>query len=864
MRINMKSINIGWRLLWMGLCGVLFTFYSCDQDTDDLQEQANLLKERITAIEKAADSLNESVAALQYLLSGTSVVGVTAVDNGYKLELADGQSFTLVDGGNVDGLLPQLKISDEGYWMYSLDEGSTYQVLTDSDGAPMKAYPVNESGEAIVSPLLHVSSDGYWQVSCDGGTTYADLLNANGVKVSALAQVTSSASLFSRIYYNSEGDPVLYLTLKDGTELSYPVINTFYLKIYDEEGTKELTEADVQVFSLAEMRTYKVEQSDVTEAVIQAPEGWTVTLSESQLSVTSPSTTDAEVTEEIKIVITSSRQYVRVVTLNVKLVNSYEGCAAWLAFCANTSDNVLLDFSYAGYSHGEQAPPEVDELIAQGYMVYDVTKYGAVANDDISDREAFIKTLEAATDYTRVTTKDGNIRILKENAKAIIYFPEGEYILQGSTDKVNECLHLTMGNFVIRGAGRDKTVLRMDVQNKPATESNMWSTPTLIEIKHYSDVSNLTSVTADADKGSFSVEVASTTGITAGSWVRLYMKNNSTAAISEELSPYSSSDLDASAAIVTGGVEVMDYHQVKSMSGTTVTFYEPLMHEVKAEYDWVVQSYPHYENVGVEDLCFKGNAKEEFKHHGSAADDSGFKLIDFGRLTNSWMRRVNFVSVSEALSVVNSANVSVYDVEISGNRGHSAIRSQASSRVFIGKVYDHSSGYELTNSGGNVLGSYMENAGQYHACGVSKQSLGAVIWNVQWGDDACFESHATQPRATLIDCCTGGFMQWREGGDLVQLPNHLDDLVIWNMNATAVKATDNNPFVWWSTGTSNYWKNLPPVIVGFHGQTVNFSTDANQVKYLESNGAAVTPNSLYEAQLEKRLGGVPAWLNALK
>lgn len=52
------------------------------------------------------------------------------------------------------------------------------------------------------------------------------------------------------------------------------------------------------------------------------------------------------------------------------------------------------------------------------------------------------------------------------------------------------------------------------------------------------------------------------------------------------------------------------------------------------------------------------------------------------------------------------------------------------------------------------------------------------------GDDSCFESHATQPRATLIDCCTGGFMHWRQGGDSAQMPNHMENLTIWNFYAT--------------------------------------------------------------------------------
>ena len=53
---------------------------------------------------------------------------------------------------------------------------------------------------------------------------------------------------------------------------------------------------------------------------------------------------------------------------------------------------------------------------------------------------------------------------------------------------------------------------------------------------------------------------------------------------------------------------------------------------------------------------------------------------------------MKFTSVSEATSIINSANVSAYDITIDGNRGHSAIRSAGSSRVFIGKVTDRTDG----------------------------------------------------------------------------------------------------------------------------------------------------------------------------
>lgn len=563
---------------------------------------------------------------------------------------------------------------------------------------------------------------------------------------------------------------------------------------------------------------------------------------------------------------------------------------AWRRFIMNTDDNVLLDFSYAGYMHGEVAPPDVNidfsrkqtdskgniyynaNIIggAQGsaiYKVYNIADYGANGNDELSDRHALVKILKdalGATEQSADENKTLRYYIGGDNANAVIYFPEGKYILRGGDENETvETLRLTMGNIIFKGAGRDKTVIEMAVKNNPVNPSEMWSSPNMLEFKHNSGLTDLCDVTGNAKKGTFSVKVSSTSGIKPGDWVCLSLKNNDPELIAEELAPHK---VDATwTELVNNGVQIQDYHQVKLVSSTTLTFYEPIMREVDAKWGWKIQKYPHYQNIGIEDLKFLGHSKEDFKHHGSADDDGGFKPIQIIRQVNSWLRRVDFESVSEAHSFVSCANVSAYDVEISGNRGHSAIRSQASSRVFIGKVYDHSNGKIATDSGGQNLGDYMEGAGQYHGCGVSKQSMGAVIWNVKWGDDSCFESHATQPRATLIDMCEGGFVAWREGGDINQLPNHLNDLTIWNMNATRVvcETTWNGKWLWWDDNNI-WWKNMPPIIVGWNGNQVPFDTSEGQIKYYESLNAPVSPLSLYEAQLYKRLGYVPTWLNALK
>lgn len=529
---------------------------------------------------------------------------------------------------------------------------------------------------------------------------------------------------------------------------------------------------------------------------------------------------------------------------------------AWQKFVNNADDNVLLDFSYAGYHHGTELP--VDErdvnVLAKklGYKVYNVCKYGAIPDDGKSDRKAF----------EDIINKIGRG---KPDAKAIIYFPEGEYILHSKdddttdagTDKVtSNTLNLVMGHVIIKGAGRDKTFLTMEDPMLPTDPKVMYSSPKMISIRHNGGKDNLplAKVTGSAKKGDMSIEVNDVSQLKVGDWVKLILLNNDKKVIEEELKPYKVQN--SMTTLINKGVHVVDRHQIKAIDGKRVTFEEPIMHAVNPAYGWDIKTYAHYEEVGVEDLTFKGKAKKKFHHHAGWQDDGAYKPLDFMRQVNSWVRRVDYVSISECMTFSECANCLFLDSEISGNRGHSSVRMQYSARGFIGKVWDHSNGY--LNDDKNFT-EYKENLGQYHACGISKQSIGNVIWQCHWGDDSCFESHATQPRASLFDQCCGGFMQFRMGGDKKELPNHLDDLTMWNFNCLATNPNDPVPFNWWIYNESTGWyKTLPPTFVGFHGKNVNFKED--EMKLNENQGKEVLPGSLYEAQLSHRLGSTPQWL----
>ena len=529
---------------------------------------------------------------------------------------------------------------------------------------------------------------------------------------------------------------------------------------------------------------------------------------------------------------------------------------AWQKFVNNADDNVLLDFSYAGYHHGTELP--VDErdvnVLAKklGYKVYNVCDYGAIPDDGKSDRKAL----------EDIINKIGRG---KPNAKAIIYFPEGEYILHSKDDNTTNAetgkvtsntLNLVMGHVIIKGAGRVKTFLTMEDPMLPTDPKVMYSSPKMISIRHNGGKDNLqlAKVTGSAKKGDMSIEVDDVSQLKVGDWVKLTLLNNDKKVIEEELKPYK---LQSSmTTLINKGVHVVDRHQIKAIDGKRVIFEEPIMHAVNPAYGWDIKTYAHYEEVGVEDLTFKGKAKNNFHHHAGWQDDGAYKPLDFMRQVNSWVRRVDYVSISECMTFSECANCLFLDSEISGNRGHSSVRMQYSARGFIGKVWDHSNGY--LNDDKNFT-EYKENLGQYHACGISKQSIGNVIWQCHWGDDSCFESHATQPRASLFDQCCGGFMQFRMGGDKKELPNHMDDLTMWNFNCLATNPNDPVPFNWWIYNESTGWyKTLPPTFVGFHGKNVNFKED--EMKLNENQGKEVLPGSLYEAQLSRRLGSTPQWL----
>lgn len=857
---------------------LLVALYSCDE-RDDLRSDIDNLKERVANLEASIEQMNSDISNYQQMVEGKILVVGYSKDeqNNYTIELSNGETVTIYSGKVDMNDMPLFSVNASGHWAYTINDMTTELLVNDK---PVSAIP--EAGTAGVTPKLKVDANGFWLVSIDNGSTWNKLGNnqiADGTQA-----VANASSLFSNVTIDEATGQITFTIRADNSQVKVPIYGKdFYLTI-KYEGTA--------TFGLGQKQEFVVEQANVETATIEN-QTWGVKLTENKLIVTAPKTNvqGKEYEEQIYIKIFSKEGYCRVVKLPVKLLTTKidaNSAIAWQHFKTG-ENNVLPDYSYAGYNHGESAPQGAFSL---GYQVINVKERMTAKN--MTAREALISILQE-----KGMTKVNGTNKLNANAKIVIYFPAGDYVLHNDDDNtrdeskqkdavdsknnnVSSGIEIYGGNFVIKGDGPDKTRLIMETPNLPTSISNLSSSPILLAIKHTNGPNNagnspkLASVTENAKRGDFTVKVSGTTGISSGQWVQLRLRSGDRELVKKEIGPIALNENWAIAKAPISinqssddlyGVKITEFHQVKSAANGKITFYEPIMHDIDIKYNdtegWEIRTYKYLENVGIEDLSFVGNALDGYAHHGEGHAeqakvgwqyDGAYKPLLLQRVVNSWVRNVHFESVSEALTFAESANSSAYDIRISGKRGHSAVRSQGSSRVFIGKVRDES-------AGNDVYGKSCQ--GQFHGCGVSKPSVGTVLWNVTWGNDACFESHATQPRATLIDNCSGGLVYYRAGGDENEVPNHLGDLTLWNLNVTGTDSHASN-FAWWSD-SDTWWKIFPPIVVGTHGMNVKFpGKEQQQVTYEESTGMKVSPESLYEAQLRERLGYVPGWLNALK
>lgn len=479
----------------------------------------------------------------------------------------------------------------------------------------------------------------------------------------------------------------------------------------------------------------------------------------------------------------------------------------------------VIDFSYAGYRRGMTGTPSHFSAV----KTFDVRDFGAVADDSKSDKVAIQKAIDAAA-----ATGGGVIR-----------FPKGRFLINQPEDDQSMLLQIRAGNIVLQGAGSGAggTELFMHQHLEAKDPKKMWTTPYLIEVKApYHKPKKLATITKVSQRDSMEVGVDHTTGIQVGDWVVLRRRDTSDKAVRMALAPYEPDPQWTS--IIAKGVHIAEFHQVRKVTDESLSFYEPVHCPLAPDAGWTIESHRPIAHVGIQDLAFVGNWKESFVHHKSAVHDGGWSLLQFSNIVNGWVRRCRFTDVNNAFTANRCSNISALEITIDGNKGHTAVAFRNSSHC-LGALID-------------------DTASQHHACGVGGMSSGNVFWRISYPSDTSYEAHASQPRHTLFDQVIGGFVDGRWGGSAANQPNHLEGLILWNYHNTSQDSKTPYEFV---KTKKKYGKIIMPQVIGFHGGEVDFV--AKQIKYLESSGQAVSPPSLYQAQLQHRLGRLPEWLDEL-
>ncbi len=480
--------------------------------------------------------------------------------------------------------------------------------------------------------------------------------------------------------------------------------------------------------------------------------------------------------------------------------------------------SILPDFSYVGYHNGEKEIPTI-----KNYKVFDVTTFGAKPDDAISDKEAIQKAIDAAN----------------KNGSGIVFFPKGRFLVNEDADGTKSIIS-KQSNIIFRGSGSGANGTELFMKNTlpPANPTQMWTVPPLFIFGSGGSDKNIGVITASAAVGDFNIELSTTAGLESGDWIMLKLLDNDPALIEAELKTQKVEPTWTY--LVEKGIDVKVYYQIKNVQNNTLTLEAPIAYPINPKYKWQVSKFANSQEVGIEDIAFVGNWKEKFVHHRSWQDDSGYTMLRISRTTNSWMKNCRFTDCSVAAIVTQSANISVLNCVIDGNAGHEAICSNGSTNVLIAKCTDLAS--------------------QWHSFGSSHGAMNTVIWDCKYPSTTCFESHASQPRNTLLDGVEGGLLNGRGGGAMENMPNHMQGLVMWNYKQTNEPVKD---FEFWPNPKVFQWWKIPmPVVVGFTSTGTTFK--AEQLGQSESIGKAVEPASLYLAQLKLRLKKLPSWAQHLQ
>jgi hypothetical protein len=474
---------------------------------------------------------------------------------------------------------------------------------------------------------------------------------------------------------------------------------------------------------------------------------------------------------------------------------------------ANGTKPILPDYSYSGYHFSEMDLPNVSS-----YAYFDVTDFGAVANDEIYDDTSIQATIDAA---------------VASGSPAVVFFPAGKYKVSSDND-LGKSINIHGDNIVLKGegSGENGTEIFMDQMRVGNGHWQFKFTPSS------TNTSTLTTLTSPAERGDFSVDVAATANLSVGQSVFIYHKSEEFAA-----AHYGMLELNEIAWTrlfgADGGLILYECHIIESIDGNTVTFKNPIQVDLPTLSEpYTIRNLRTIEGVGIEDIRFTsawGDYPEQFVHHANDIVDYGWNAIQFKYVQNSWIRNCEFKDWTQVADIRESIGVTVDNVLISGKRGHASWVTRRNYGVLVKDCVDV--------------------ANHHHGPGVGYSGVSTVYLRYTMSPDQSIDSHSGSPFVTLIDDVEGGDFH-SNGGPWASYPHHGRYLTLWNFRHNT---TSSSNYDFWSVYDREPATYAEPFFIGLQSSHP-LSIMGEGIDALRD--IMVEPRSLFEAQLDLRLNSV--------
>ncbi|MGE0118019.1 MAG: glycosyl hydrolase family 28-related protein [Dongiaceae bacterium] len=305
----------------------------------------------------------------------------------------------------------------------------------------------------------------------------------------------------------------------------------------------------------------------------------------------------------------------------------------------------LPDFSFAGYHSGEIPIPTITKNVVS------VADFGANVGTDISLASANDAAFQAA--ITKVQNLGGGV----------VYFPAGTYVL-------TEQVKIASSNLIIRGAGRDRTTLYYP---KPLAEAvgrvaGAVSSGVDVLIYHYccgfisfegDDNEELVgALSSDAKRGSQVLTLTSASGLSAGQFVSLRQHDKSQSLVRHILAD---DPMPANKKIA----DIRFISKIVSVEGNKITLERPLRLDARRAWNAAIYKWsPSVQEVGIEDLTIKFQKAR----WGGQFSEEGFNAVNFTKTANSWARNLRIHNADSGI-YVSGRFMTIQNIEFTADPG---------------------------------------------------------------------------------------------------------------------------------------------------------------------------------------------------